>query len=117
MKGRWASWLDLAVVAAQGDPARIAVHAVGDCGATCVVLLIDGRPLHDGEGRMTVFHSPEVIRHVLACCGFTAPMPELDVSDGGGHAIACGDDPHCIDLNRRGRLVKCKHSCRVKAVR
>ena len=110
LKNRTATWLELATVAAQGKDARLGLHAVSDCGEQCVVLMLDGRPLHDGEGRLTVFHNLEVLQHFLACCGCAAWMQQFERPDAAADAVSCGDAPRCLDLGRNGRLVTCSHA-------
>lgn len=99
-----ATWLELvnaANLCAQAP--RLRSHAVGGAGRGCMALSLDERLLHDGEGRITVFHDADTLRRFLSLSGCD------DYASGppAAHGVSCGDDARCLCLRNGHGLGHC----------
>lgn len=103
---RVATWLEIAIAGNEGTSAgRLRTHLLRGAEEGCSVVSLDGRLLHDCEGRITGFHGEEAVERFLALAGSprAARGAPLDVP------VDCGGESKCFRL-RRGKLRTCGHA-------
>ncbi|MDY0011678.1 MAG: hypothetical protein RBS40_02150 [Rhodocyclaceae bacterium] len=102
--GKVATWMELASgrwQSAGGSGVR--VHPVGSAAAPCFALSVDGRWLHAGDGRLTLFHG------LGSAVRFLRSAAVTDFEEGAPADLQrlCAGPAHCLMVHGKRGLVAC----------